>query len=243
MRDAVDPEATVKALRNASRQLRQGFFGGRHLCRLILRSPRPARTTPTLAMAAPVPRARWSRKTPEQRLHCSAHFLLHQFADYRQQALVPRHQCLLGGGRYTNATARERQHHLLGIFRRIMLEVQRCQPRVASDRTTRGRYVRRPGMRRRCRLACACASRGRGRMHSCAPRSGAADDGPLLRRAIGWRARLQAQRYGRSGVTRVRSSGLRETLLKRERCCCSGRWSCRPWSSRRPPRPWIGRSR
>ena len=77
---------------------------------------------------------------------------------------------------------------------------------------------------------------------SCAPRSGAADDAPLLRRAISCRARLQAQRYGRSRVTRVRSGGLRQTLGKRARCCCSGRWSCRTWSSRRPPRPWIGRS-
>src|SRR5262249_31731147 len=34
-------------------------------------------------------------KAPEQRLHCSAHFLLHQLADHRQQALVPWHQCLL----------------------------------------------------------------------------------------------------------------------------------------------------
>src|SRR5262245_43310681 len=61
--------------------------------------------------------------------------------------------------------------------------VQPWQPRVPSDRNTRRRYVRLRGMRGRCRLACACASRGRGRMHSCAPRSGAADDAPLLRRA------------------------------------------------------------
>ena len=39
----------------------------------------------------------------EQRLHCRAHFLLHQVADDRQQALLSRHRVLLSGGRYTNA--------------------------------------------------------------------------------------------------------------------------------------------
>ena len=68
----------MKLLRDAGRQLRQGFFGIRHLCRLVLRSRRPTRTTPTPATAAPVLRARPGRDAAEQRLDCSAHFLLHQ---------------------------------------------------------------------------------------------------------------------------------------------------------------------
>ena len=47
----------------------------------------------------------------------------------------------------TNVTARERHYPLLGIFRRIMLEVQWCQPGVPSDRNTRRRYVLLRGMR------------------------------------------------------------------------------------------------
>ena len=101
VRHAIQPEATVKLLRDADRQLRPGFFGIRHLCRLVLRSPRPARTTPTPATAAPVLRARHGRDSAEQRLHRSAHFLLRQVADDRHQALLSRHRVLLSGGKYT----------------------------------------------------------------------------------------------------------------------------------------------
>jgi hypothetical protein len=58
VRHAVHPEAPVQLLRDAGRQLRPGFFGLRHLCRLALRSPRTPRTTPTPATTAPVLRAR-----------------------------------------------------------------------------------------------------------------------------------------------------------------------------------------
>src|SRR5262249_31846047 len=103
VRHAVEPEATVKLLRDPGRQLRPGFFGLRHLCRLALRSPRPTRTTPTPATAAPVVRSLRRGDAAEQRLDRSAHFLLDQVADPRQQALLSRHRVLLCRGRYTNA--------------------------------------------------------------------------------------------------------------------------------------------
>jgi hypothetical protein len=82
----------MKLLRDAGRQLRPGFFGLRHLCRLILRSPRPTGTTPTPATAAPVLRSLRGRDAAEQRLDRRAHFLLHQVTDHRQQALPSRHR-------------------------------------------------------------------------------------------------------------------------------------------------------
>jgi hypothetical protein len=69
----------------------------------VLRSPRPPTTTPTLATAAPVLRARHGKHAAEQRLDCGAHLLLHQLANHRQQALLSRHRVLLCGGRYTNS--------------------------------------------------------------------------------------------------------------------------------------------
>jgi hypothetical protein len=53
VRHPVEPEATVKRLRDAGRQLRQAFFGRRHLCRLVLRSFR-----------SPGPRRRLPRRRP-----------------------------------------------------------------------------------------------------------------------------------------------------------------------------------
>src|SRR4029450_7076705 len=100
VRHAVEPDATVKLLRDAGRQLGPGFFGRGHLCRLALRSPRPAWTTP--ATAAPVLCSLRGGDAPEQRLDRSADFLLHQVADHRHQALLSRHRLLRSGGRYTN---------------------------------------------------------------------------------------------------------------------------------------------
>src|SRR4029077_5058218 len=104
VRHRVQPEATVKLLRDAGRQLRQGFFGLRHQtsCLLVLRSGRPTRTTPPPATTATVLRLRLPRgDAAEQRLDRRAHFLLHQVPDDRQQALLSRHRVLLCGGRYT----------------------------------------------------------------------------------------------------------------------------------------------
>jgi len=44
VRNAVCLQATVKLLRDAGRQLRDGFVGLRHLCRLLLRSRRRSQT-------------------------------------------------------------------------------------------------------------------------------------------------------------------------------------------------------
>src|SRR5260370_16668364 len=90
----------------AGRQLRPRLVGLCHQTSrfLVLRSPRPARTTSTLATAATVLRLRLPRgSAAEQRLDCRAHFLLHQVANHREQALLSRHPVLLSGGIYTNA--------------------------------------------------------------------------------------------------------------------------------------------
>jgi hypothetical protein len=81
----------------------QGSSAFAILCRLVLRSRRPARTTPTPATAATVLRARLGGDAAEQRLHCAAHFLLHQVADHRQQTLLSRHRVLLRAADSTNA--------------------------------------------------------------------------------------------------------------------------------------------
>jgi hypothetical protein len=44
VRHAVQPQATVKVFRDAGRQLRPAFVGRHHLCRLVLRAPRPRRS-------------------------------------------------------------------------------------------------------------------------------------------------------------------------------------------------------
>jgi hypothetical protein len=100
VRHAVQLQAPVKLLRDAGRQLRPGFFGLRHLCRLVLRSPRPTRTTPTPATAAPVLRSLRGGDAAEQRLDCRAHFSLYQVADHRQQTLVSRHRLPFSGQIY-----------------------------------------------------------------------------------------------------------------------------------------------
>jgi hypothetical protein len=87
VRHAVQPEAMVKLLRDAGRQLRPGFVGRRHQTSrlLVLRSRWPARTTPTPATAPTLLRLRLCRgNAAEQRLNCRAHFLLHQVAYHRQ---------------------------------------------------------------------------------------------------------------------------------------------------------------
>jgi hypothetical protein len=129
MRHAVDPEATVKLLRDAGRQRGPGFVGVRHLSHLsLLRSRRSARTTPAPATAATVLRWLRGRDASEQRLDRSAHFLLHHVTDHRQQALLSRHRLLLSGGRYTNAHAQDRAAAISwASFRRIMLGVRRRQ--------------------------------------------------------------------------------------------------------------------
>src|SRR4029450_13242437 len=98
VRHAVEPEATVKLLRDPGRQLGPGFFGRGHLCRLALRSPRPTGPPPPPATAAPVLRSLRGGDTAEQRVDCSAHFLLHQVTDDRQKALLSRHRVLLSVG-------------------------------------------------------------------------------------------------------------------------------------------------
>jgi hypothetical protein len=98
VRHAVYPEATVKLLRDAGRQLRPRCVGLRHqtLRLLVLRSRRTAGTTATPATAPTVLRLRLCRgNAAEQRLDCSAHFLLHQVANHREQALLSRHRVLL----------------------------------------------------------------------------------------------------------------------------------------------------
>jgi len=101
VRYAVDPEATVKFLRDPGRQLRQRFFGLRHQtsCLFVLRSRWTAGTTPPPATAPIVLRlGPCRRNAAEQRLDCRAHLLFHQVADDRHEALPSRHRVLLSGG-------------------------------------------------------------------------------------------------------------------------------------------------
>src|SRR4030095_11378753 len=83
--------------------LGRGAAEGPSACQatLFFDPPRPTRTTDVCAGGARSSRGSGG-DAAEQRLDRSAHFLLHQVADHRQQALLSRHRVLLAGGRYTN---------------------------------------------------------------------------------------------------------------------------------------------